>query len=104
MASFLLKAGCDPNSKSHDEQTPLIVAALKGHNKVLTVLLRWPGTRLSEQVQQERGATCTILCYVLLTGAWSIFASIPSFFTGCLISYTRPLLSKGTTSQYHYDL
>ena len=52
MASFLLNAGCDPNSKSQSEQTPLIMAALKGHTKVLGVLLRWPATRLSEQVHR----------------------------------------------------
>ena len=53
IAAVLLNAGADPNSKSHSEQTPLILAALKGNMKVLAVLLHCPSIKLSEQVSKE---------------------------------------------------
>lgn len=50
IATLLLKAGADPNSKSGIEHTPLTLAAIKGNLKVLSVLLECPSTRLFEQV------------------------------------------------------
>lgn len=60
IASILLKAGCDPNSKSHNDHTSLIIAASKGHIKILNVLLKWPTTKLSEQVSQSMCAQSTV--------------------------------------------
>lgn len=50
VATILLNAGADPNSKAHNEHTPLILAAIKGNMKVLAVLLHAPTIKLSEQV------------------------------------------------------
>ena len=62
VATVLLNAGADPNSKSHSEQTPLILAAFKGNMKVLAVLLRCPSIKLSEQVSKEMPTYNKISC------------------------------------------
>ena len=46
----LLDAGADPNSKSHDGNTPTTVAAIKGNNDVLALLAKHPKIDLSAQV------------------------------------------------------
>ena len=50
LATMLLNAGADPNTKSNGDHTPLILAAVKSSLKVLPVLLKCPNIRLYEQV------------------------------------------------------
>jgi ankyrin repeat protein len=77
IASFLLNAGCDPNSKTNSEQTPLILAAIKGSTKVLGILLKWPTTSLSEMDKDgDTALHCAVhgrryqaLCALLEAGA-----------------------------------
>jgi len=49
-ATVLLDAGADPNSKSHDGNTAITIAAIKGNIDVLAVLAKHPKLDLSAQV------------------------------------------------------
>ena len=50
VAQLLVNANADVNSKNNKGATPLIIAAVKGHQSVLRILANHPNIKLHEQV------------------------------------------------------
>ena len=60
MANMLLKDGADPNSTSKSGDTPVYLAAINGHDKVLSLLLE---AGADKNIKNNDGANLSASCF-----------------------------------------